>query len=178
MDYNAGGGRQFIQGVETTEWWGEGVGAEVVGACATATGFAGAAGSAAEVWVSLVLPSLCVPIHLPSEVLTCGSLQCPGVLSRGTFAELGMGRPPRCRLKERDKGESHAAMILTSLSSLFFIHFFPLSPSSILSNISLYCAVSLFSTFPELESPSLHMCGNRVAQILETVSSSDTIVFP
>lgn len=63
MDYNAGGGRQFIQGVETTEWWGEGVGAEVVGACATATGFAGAAGSAAEGWVSLVLPSLCVPIH-------------------------------------------------------------------------------------------------------------------
>lgn len=57
-----GVGGSFIQGVGTTAW-GVGVGAEVVGACATATGFAGAAGSAAEGWVSLVMPSLCVPIH-------------------------------------------------------------------------------------------------------------------
>lgn len=69
-------------------------------------------------------------------------------------------------------------MILTSLSGLFFIHISSLFLSSILSKISLYSAVSLFSTFPKLESPSLHMCGNLVAQILETVSSSDTILFP
>lgn len=59
-----GGGRKFYSGC-WDHCTGVGVGAQVVGACATATGFAGAAGSAAKGWVSLVLPSVCVPTHPP-----------------------------------------------------------------------------------------------------------------
>lgn len=59
--------------------------------------------------------AFCVPIHPPSGGLMCGSLQCPGVLSYKC--------PTRCsRLKGRDKGASHVAMMPISLSSLFSIH--------------------------------------------------------
>lgn len=63
----------------------------------TATGFAGAAGSAtvagepglqALPCCSLLPPPLCTPIHPPSDVQISGSLWHPGVLRRGNFVEL------------------------------------------------------------------------------------------
>lgn len=62
-----------------------------------ATGFSGAVGSATGIGlantvstVSLVLPPLCVPAHIPLDVPVCRTLWHPGVLGRGTFVELWM----------------------------------------------------------------------------------------
>ena len=73
---------------------------ELCAAYPDATVFSGAAGSDTTAkdlglqhhWVPcpLVLLSLCVSVYPPLDVQMCGILQCPGVLSRGTFVELWM----------------------------------------------------------------------------------------
>ena len=62
-----------------------------------ATGFSGAVGSATGIGladtvstVSLVLPPLCVPAHIPLDAPVCRIIWHPGVLGRGTFVELWM----------------------------------------------------------------------------------------
>lgn len=50
------------------------------------------------------LPPLCVSVHPPSSVQTCGILQHPGVLGRVTFVELWIFY--WLQMKRRDKGSN------------------------------------------------------------------------